>query len=100
MDNFLSSDIFFFLTSAAVLVFTICVVVVTAYVVRILRNVKELSETVRDEGKKITADIDLARLAVKSEGAKVMGVVDSLLGFFRIRKPARKNGSNRPNDLK
>jgi len=93
MNNFISNDIFFFLTSIAVVACTVCIIVVTVYIVRILRNVKDLSETVRDEGKKITADIDLARQTVKSEGAKAISIFDSVLGILRIKKFTKKKNN-------
>ncbi len=48
MDTLLKADIFFFITSVAVVVLTILVIVALVYFIKILRNVEDISKTVRD----------------------------------------------------
>lgn len=48
MDTLLKADIFFFITSVAVVVLTILVIIALIYFIKILKNVKDISETVRD----------------------------------------------------
>jgi hypothetical protein len=47
MSSALTSDIFFFITSAAVIILTIVFTISGVYVVRILKDFKEISEKIK-----------------------------------------------------
>ena len=70
MENIIKTDIFFFITSIAAVVFTIGVVIVAVYVVRILRDMKHISKKVSEEGDKIIGDVEYLREAAKAEGGE------------------------------
>ncbi|KKR53409.1 MAG: hypothetical protein UT90_C0009G0001, partial [Parcubacteria group bacterium GW2011_GWA1_40_21] len=74
MENIIQADIFFFITGIAVIIFTICTIVVMFYVTRILRDMKSISKTMLRESDNIADDIESVREAVRSEGAKVRTV--------------------------
>ena len=48
MDTLLKADIFFFITSVAVVVLTILVIIALIYFIQILKNFKDISTTVRN----------------------------------------------------
>lgn len=70
MDDFLKMDIFFAVATLS----TVVVAGLTAYalvrILRILRNVEKLSDTVTEEAQLIRGDIDEMRERVKAEGFK------------------------------
>jgi len=86
MENIIKADIFFFITSIAVVVSTIGVVIVAVYVVRILRDMKHISKKVSEEGDKIIGDVEYLREAAKAEGVKIKNVSDFFYNLFNRRK--------------
>jgi hypothetical protein len=57
MESLMKADIFFFVTTVAVVAVTICLVYAGYYLIRILRNVREdlgdLRTNIREEGMKV-----------------------------------------------
>lgn len=90
MENIIQADIFFFITSIAVIVFTICLAIVMFYVVRILKDMKHISKTMSQESDKLLNDIDSLRETVKAEGIKVMTIADFFLNLFLRRQKTAK----------
>jgi hypothetical protein len=80
MDTFAKSDLFFFITGAAVIVVTLVLLVALVYIIRILRNVNDISDRVRQESALIQEDIHAARSRAKSAGlaAALFGFIKSL----------------------
>ena len=60
-----TSDIFYILASVFIMVIGIVVAVVAFYFTRILKNVFHISETVRDESRRIVHDVDEVRRSAK-----------------------------------
>jgi nucleoside recognition membrane protein YjiH len=89
MDSLVKSDIFFFITSVVVIVIGVGAVIVYFYVINILRDVKDVSKTVKDETKEMAEDISQLRTKVKT-GSVVVGLV----GFFRKLFAKSKKGRN------
>ena len=64
METLAKSDIFFVLTGVAVIVLTIGILAILYYVLRILRNVLSISETVKGEAGAITETVSRMRKAI------------------------------------
>ena len=90
MENFIKADIFFFITSIAVAISTIGVMVVAVYVVRILRDMKHISKKVSEEGDKIIEDVEYLRETAKTEGMKIKNVADFFMNLFARRHKKEK----------
>ena len=75
METIMKSEIFFFITSIAVVIITILLGVLATYLIRILRNVDDISAKAKDEAGLIKEDIAELRENVKTEGAKVKHLV-------------------------
>ena len=86
MENIIKADIFFFITSMAVAVFTIGLIIAMVYVIRILNDMKRISKTILKESDKFANDIDSLREAVKSEGAKAKTIANFFLKLFAHRR--------------
>lgn len=65
MQNLIQSDVFFFITSVAVIVVTIFVLVVLWYLISILRNVKEVSDIIKKETLFFSGDLADFRKKIK-----------------------------------
>lgn len=88
MQEFLKADIFFFVTTLAVVLVTILVLVILFLIVKILKNVKDISDTAKHEAENISEDIATARMKVKAEGVKLKHFTD-IFGGFMARKAKR-----------
>lgn len=61
MGNLLKADIFFFVTTIAVVLLTIGGIIIIFYIFRIVRNVSDVTDRLRDQTTKITEDLDELR---------------------------------------
>lgn len=91
MQALVKSDIFFFITSIAVVVLTIVLAVAAVYVIRILRDVKDLSGKAKDEGEKIIEDMRSVRENMKGKAARLSDILTVLGVFKRGRKRTKED---------
>lgn len=78
MEEILKSDIFFFITAIAVVIITIVLLVAFYYVIKILSDIKDLAEIVKDEGEHIVDDIGKARKKIKRKGNSLMNIINNI----------------------
>jgi uncharacterized membrane protein len=94
MTDFLKMDIFFVVTTIAVIVISILLVFVLIRVLRILKNIEDISSLVEEEGKALREDLAQMRESVKTEGVRIKHLI-GLLGFGaslkkRVKKKKKK----------
>lgn len=89
METLIHADIFFFITSIAIVFFTIGFIIFTVYFVRILDDLKHISQKMRTEGDKIIEDVETLREKAKEEGTKIKTVLDLFLDLFNRRQKLR-----------
>ena len=68
MQGLLKSDIFFVVTTFAVVFVSLLLLVALVYVIRILKDMKILSRKARDEGERILEDVAEFRQNAKRRG--------------------------------
>lgn len=89
MDEFLKMDIFFVVATVAVVVVAGLLSYAIYRVIRILRYVEQLSETVSGEATLIRADIDDVRANIRKEGFKMAHLArfvrNTVKGFVKRR---------------
>lgn len=90
MDDFLKMDIFFVVTTVAVVITTLLLAVILIRVLRILKNVEDISVMVEEEGRQIRKDIADVRARVKDEGLRVTHFLD-LIGLKKPRKRSKRS---------
>lgn len=71
MDQIAKSEIFFVVTTVAVIVITILMAIAGFYVIKILKNVKSITTRAKTETDLIAGDITELRTNLRQEGAKV-----------------------------
>lgn len=86
-------DIFFAVTTLAVIVVASLLGIVLYYVIRILRNVEHVSERVAEESDNIKSDLEELRTNVRKEGAKLKHFAD-FFGKIVRRNSARHKRSD------
>ena len=65
MQNLIQSDVFFLITSVAVVLVTILVLIMFWYVIRILKNIKDVSDIVKKETIFFSGDLSGIRKKIK-----------------------------------
>lgn len=86
MTEVLQANIFFFITSIAVVVFTVLVCVAVYYVIRILRTVGKIVERVDLGSETIAEDISQLRSYI-AEGSLMSQIVGL---FIKTKKKSRR----------
>ena len=97
MNAFVQADIFFFVTTLAILVVTIAIVIALFFFIQILRDVRHVSKRAREESDRFLTDMEDLRRFLKKEGKRaidVKGVLESIIGTFfpRQKSPKRSRG--------
>jgi len=81
-QSFIQADIFFFVSTIALVIISIGIVVALFYLIKVLRNAREISEVVKEEGKAIISDVRRARFTLHAEGSKWGGFLSSIRDFI------------------
>lgn len=71
MEQIAKSEIFFMVTTVAVVVGTIMASVAAYYVIKILRNLKAITGKAKTQTDLLAGDIDELRSSIKREGVKL-----------------------------
>lgn len=90
MESLIHADIFFFITTIIAIILGILLAVALSYIIKILADIKEISNIARTETADMAEDIHNIRDEVKSEFRKNSSVIASLFSIFgslfRLRK--------------
>lgn len=89
MDTLIHADVFFFVTTIAVIVGTVAFTVMFFYFIKVLKNVRDVSREIKEEAQLIREDIRMTRENVKKEGFKLKHIV-SLFSRFSDKKTRSK----------
>lgn len=92
LDTTIHADIFFFITSISVILLTILLIIIFAYVVKITQSVSYIVNKIKRESDNVAEDIADLREKVKEEGVKVSAFWKYVTGFF-LNKAVEKFGS-------
>ena len=82
MQTLVHADIFFFISSIALIVLSILLSIALYYAIGVLRAVREVSSRLKRASADIEHDLQLLRSQVKAEGQRVKGMADLFLGFI------------------
>ena len=85
MQGLLKSDVFFVVTTFAVVFVSAALVVALVYIIRILKDMKILSRKAKDEGERILEDVAEFRQDAKKKGEYFVKLL-SFLGFSKKNK--------------
>ncbi len=78
MESIAKSDMFFFVTTIAVIIVTLVLVVALAYVIRIASDIKYIAKRAKQETDEIADDLKTARETLKSKGKTIATILSSL----------------------
>lgn len=91
MDSFIKADIFFFITTIAVIVISFLLTYAIFEAIRILRDLKKISGRFREEGEKIANDIGELRENVKNSPINTGWLWNLLLPKTKRKTNKREN---------
>lgn len=97
MQEFAKADIFFFITSVAVIVLTVGVIIALFHVIRILRNVRDISDRVDEGSKALAEDLSIMRGNLKVGGfawKHIFALLGKRSRWFPSTKRRKADGSN------
>lgn len=96
METVAKSDIFFFITTIAVILLSLLFIVVLIYAIRIFRKVDALSKVVHEEGQHIVEDVRDLRMLLKNAGTQFSGILPlaKLFSKNRTKRAKTKNTAN------
>lgn len=100
MDTLIHADVFFFVTTIAVVVVGIAFTVVLVYLAKILRDVKEVTEQVKEETILFRRDIADLRGDVKKEGFRAQRIFMFFRNFFKGTEANAKTRSKKNSEVK
>jgi hypothetical protein len=86
MNELAKSEIFFLVTTIAIVVVSAGLLILFAYALSILREVKEIIEMVRSQTKLISSDVDDLRAKIRREGLGLGKAWDLISGFWNSDK--------------
>jgi hypothetical protein len=93
MDELLQTNIFFYVTSAAVILLTIFWVVISFYIFKIVKEVQQITHMVKEESAEIAEDLGDLRESIKQEGFKLWHLLSFMTGR-KARRSKRKTGGS------
>lgn len=85
MTDFLKQDVFFFVTTVAVLLVAIFLSVLLIYIIRIAKNVDHITMKIRSETDIIAAELGELRKNIRAEGVKIRHFT-KFFSIFRGKK--------------
>lgn len=102
MDSIARSDIFFTVTTIAIVVVGLLLAGVLVYALRMMHDARAITKSVRDETKKIMSDVETIRKAVTSDAKMVREVAGSVVkdAASAVREKFIKSDKNTKNDEK
>lgn len=96
MESFLKADVFFFVTTLAVIVVAGFAAAGLAYLVATLRDLRQVARIIKQETGHITEDVHALRDKVKREGMRLTHLLDfggSIASRAAKRRAARKRAA-------
>ena len=89
-SSLIHADIFFYITSVAVVVLTIMLIVLIYFIIRIAENLEYTSKKLREEGDKIIEDVSIIRESIEEQGSRAVSLFKFIFGSFMHPKEASK----------
>ncbi|PJE74205.1 MAG: hypothetical protein COV01_01780 [Candidatus Taylorbacteria bacterium CG10_big_fil_rev_8_21_14_0_10_41_48] len=81
-DSLIHADIFFFISTIALILISAAVVITAGYVIRTLSDIREIVSRWKEENENIIRDTRDFRTAMRSEGVKWKFIADKIASFF------------------
>lgn len=81
-ESLIHADAFFFISTIALVVISIGIAVALYYLIKILRNARDVSDRIKAESAEIATDVRKLRAVLRDEGVKWKTVAQMIRAFF------------------
>jgi hypothetical protein len=88
MNTLIQANVFFFVTTVAIAVLSILLIIAFVYVIRFLRDLTDVSKRFKEKSTDILKDIDEFRASARAEGTKTrsfLRLITRILGRKRSK---------------
>jgi hypothetical protein len=89
MDTLLHADIFFFVTTIAVVVFTIALTVLIVYLVQLCRSLRKIADAVDEEVILVRQDMNDLRNGIRKRGEQASTAISWIGQLFGVNNKSR-----------
>lgn len=86
MNTIMKSDIFFFITSIAVVIIAVLLVILIVYLIKVSKDIKYISQKAKTEADNIIQDVSTLRTNIKEQGSKVKDLAGIFSHFYKQKK--------------
>jgi len=104
MNEILNTNIFFFITSIAVVFLTAGFGVLLYYLIPLVRDARDIVAKVATAAEEVEKDFEKLRESVEEEGAKTKAIADTVLGFagraLQVAPPRRRKKTSKKSSSK
>lgn len=90
MQAIVKSDVFFFITTVAVIIVTVLLAMVLVRFFQVLGNVKSISEKANEEVENIKGDFQKVRNHVQDHGLRLVDIINFFKGFTKSKTAKEK----------
>jgi ABC-type bacteriocin/lantibiotic exporter with double-glycine peptidase domain len=90
MDTLIHADIFFFISTIALVFISLGLVIAIIYLIKILRDVSEVSHKVKEESIEIIDNVKTLRTDIKREGFRFASLLSFFTAMFKKRRRSKK----------
>ncbi len=91
MEQLVHADIFFFVTTIAIVILSLAALIALVYLIIILRNLKDFSKRAKEEGMAVLDDVTSVRHFVKEKSHTIA----SLFGLFSLVHRKGRKGKHK-----
>lgn len=81
-ESLIHADIFFFISTIALILITAGIVISSVYIIRTLSDVRHIMARWKEENEHLVRDVRDLRMAVRGEGVKWKFIADKIASFF------------------
>lgn len=90
MDTLIKADVFFFITTIAVVLLAILFIIVLIYIIRILNDMKYISRRLKKESDLVSEDIAELRAQMRRGGFKLRNLITFFSNIYKRNKRKSK----------
>ena len=94
MNNLIKSDVFFFITSIAVVVIAILLTILIVYLIKVSKDIRYISQKAKTEADNIIDDVSQLRTNLKQEGSKIKDLAGIFARFYNPKKTKSRKGTD------
>jgi len=99
--SFIHADIFFYITSVAVVILTALLIILFYYLVKIARHMEHAARRLKEEGEHIMEDVSAVRESFEEQGGRIVSVLRFVFGsFLRSKILLHRNSKANKKDVK